>query len=180
MDKMTNLLVHLAMCPGDYQTTCEICRDCSVRSEKNCKQNLKEQVMQLYRGESVDCDITCNLERRIAEVLKDMGVPTHLKGYDCLRDAIYMCVEDETILGCITGRLYPELAKRYDATPSRVERAIRHAIETAWDRGDWYVLKKYFGNTISPSKGKSTNSEFISCVVKKLRMDVQQNGQHGV
>ena len=180
MDKITHLLVHLAMCPGDYKNTCEICRDCSVRGEKNCNQNLKEQVMKIYRVKYMGCDTTYNLERRIVEVLKDLGVPTHLKGYDYFRDAIYMCVEDKTNLECITGRLYPDLAKCYDTTPSRGERAIRHAIEVAWDRCDLDVLKQYFGNTISPRKGKPTNSEFISCIANNLRMEVQQDGQHGV
>ena len=179
MDKMTNLLVHLALCPGDYQTTCEICRDCPVREQNvkwNCMKNLEEKLMQVYRSESVDYESTYNLERRIFEVLKDLGVPAHLDGYNYLRSAITMAVEDKTIMESITGRLYPEIAKRYDTVPSRVERAIRNAIETAWDRGDLYVLKQYFGNTISSSKGKPTNSEFISCVVNQLRMEIQKNG----
>ena len=176
MDKMTNLLVHLAMCPGDYHLTCEICRDCPASSEQNCRWNLEKQVMKTYRSESSDCKSTYNLERRIVEVLKDLGVPTHLKGYDYLRDAIYICVEDKTILECITGRLYTDLAKRYDTVPSRVERAIRHAIEVAWGRCDLDVLKQYFGNTILPSRGKTTNSEFISCVANQLRLEVQQHG----
>ena len=176
MDKITNLLVHLAICPGDYRLTHEICWDCPVRSEQDCKQNLKEQLMKIYRSESSDCKSTYNLECRIVEVLKDLGVPTHLRGYDYLRSAIAMCVEDKTILESITGRLYTELAKRYDTTPSRVERAIRHAIEVAWNRGDWDVFKAHFGNTISPSRGKSTNSEFISCVANQLRLEVQQHG----
>ena len=180
MDKITRLLVHLAMCPGDYQNTCEICRDCPARGEKNCKQNLKEQVMKIYRVESADHESTYNLESRIVEVLKDLGVPTNLNGYDYLRSVIAMCVEDKTILESITGRLYPEIAERYDTTPSRVERAIRHAIEVAWDRGDLDVFKRYFGNTISSMRGKATNSEFISCIATNLRMEVQQDGQHGV
>lgn len=178
MNKVTNLLVHLAMCPGDYQNTCEICQDCSVRSEKNCKQSLKEQVMKIYRVESLGHKSTYDLERRIFGVLKDLGVPAHLDGYNYLRSAITMAVEDKTIMESITGRLYPEIAKRYDTTPSRVERAIRHAIEVAWDRCDIDVLKQCFGNTISPSRGKPTNSEFISCVANQLRMEVQQNGQY--
>ena len=173
MDKITNLLAHLAMCPSDGRRTYEICRDCSGRSEENCRRELREQLLQVYRSESADCDIDYNLERRIVEVLKDLGVPTNLKGYDYLRDAIYMCVEDKTILRRVTGRLYPELAKRYDTTPVRVERAIRHAIEVAWDRGDWDVFKRYFGNTISSSKARATNSEFISCVANQLRMETQ-------
>lgn len=176
MDKITNLLVHLAVCPGDYHLTCEICQDCPARSKNSCKQSLKEQAMQLYRDEYSDFKSTYNVESRIVEVLKDLGVPTHLRGYDYLRSAITMCVKDKTIQGSITGRLYPELAKRYDATPSRVERAIRHAIEVAWDRCDLDVLKQFFGNTISPTKFKTTNSEFISCVANRLRMEVQQSG----
>lgn len=176
MDKMTNLLVHLAMCPGNYQSTCEICHDCPSCSAQNCKRDLKKKVMQLYRGESLDFERTYNLERRITEVLKDLGVPTHLKGYDYLRSAIAMCVEDKYILDKITVHLYPELAKKYDTTASRIERAIRHAVEVAWSRGDLYVLNQYFGNTISLSKGKATNSEFLSCVAIQLRMEVQRNG----
>lgn len=176
MDKMTNLLVHLAMCPGDYQSTCEICKDCPSCDVQNCKRDLKKKVMQLYRGESLDFKRTYNLERRITDVLKDLGVPTHLKGYDYLRSAIAMCVEDKDILDKVTARLYPEIAKQYGITASRVERAIRHAIEVAWDRGDLNVLKQYFGNTISRSKGKSTNSEFLACVATQLRMEVQGNG----
>ena len=132
--------------------------------------------MHLYRGESPDCKSAYNLDRRIVEVLKDLGVPTHMKGYDYLRDAIYMGVEDKTILGSITGRLYPEIAERYNTTPSRLERATRHAIEVAWDRGDWGVFKRYFGNTISCTRGKPTNSEFISCVANQLRLEVQEHG----
>ena len=178
MDKMTNMLVHVTMCPGDYHLTCEICHDCPARSEKNCKQNLKEQVMKIYRVESVDHERTYNLECCIVEVLKDLGVPSSLSGHDYLLCAIDMCVKDRTILKHITEGLYPEIAKRYDTTPSRVERAIRHAIEVAWDRGDIDVLKQYFGNTISSSKCKPTNSEFVACVANCLRMEAQQNGQH--
>ena len=88
MDKITNLLAHLAMCPSEGRRTYEICRDCSGRSEENCRRELREQLLQVYRSESADCDIDYNLERRIVEVLKDLGVPTNLKGYDYLRDAI--------------------------------------------------------------------------------------------
>lgn len=175
MDKMMNMLVHLTLCPGDYQSTCGICQDCPSCSVKNCKRDLKKKVMQLYRGESLDFESTYNLERRITEVLKDLGVPTHLKGYNYLRSAIAMCVEDRDILDCITGRLYPEVAKCHGTTASRVERAVRHAIEAAWDRGDLDVLKQYFGNTISLSKGKATNSEFLSCVATQLRVEVHRN-----
>ena len=176
MDKMTNLLVHLAMCPGNYQSTCEICHDCPSCSVQNCKRDLKKKVMQLYRGESLDLESTYNLERRISEVLRNLGVPAHLKGYNYLRTAIAVCVEDESILDSITGRLYPKLARHHDTTSSRIERAIRHAIEVAWDRGDLEVLKQDFGNTVSASKGKPTNSEFLACVAAQLRLEVQRNG----
>lgn len=176
MDKMTNLLVHLTMCPGDYQSTCEICQDCPSCKVQNCKRDLKKKVMQLYRGESLDFENTYNLERRIAEVLKDLGVPASLKGFNYLRTAIAVCVADQSILDHITKRLYPELAKHYGTTSPRVERGIRHAVEVAWDRGDVDVLKQYFGNTVSASKGKPTNSEFLACVVTQLSMEVQRNG----
>lgn len=176
MDKMTNLLVHLTMCPGNYQSTCEICQDCPSCKVQNCKRDLKKKVMQLYRGESLDFESTYNLECRISEILKDLGVPAHLKGYNYLRSAIVVCVEDKSILDYITGRLYPKLAKYHDTTSPRIERAIRHAIEVAWNRGDLEVLKQYFGNTVSANKGKPTNSEFLACVATQLRLEVQRNG----
>ena len=106
------------------------------------------------------------------DILHHLGVPAHIIGYQYLTDAIMMAVRDKNVLNRITYVLYPEVANRYVTTPSRVERAIRHAIECAWNRGDVDVLNKVFGNTISIDKGKPTNSEFIALISDRIRMGV--------
>ncbi len=106
----------------------------------------------------------------VTDILHQMGIPAHIKGYHYLREAIILSLEDEEMLESITKLLYPTIAKRFDTTPSRVERAIRHAIETAWDRGDVDVLNEMFGYTISVGKGKPTNSEFIALITDNLRL----------
>lgn len=108
------------------------------------------------------------LKTQITEILHQIGVPAHIKGYNYLRDSIIMAVEDPHIITAVTKQLYPSVAKKYDTTSSRVERAIRHAIEVAWDRGDVDVLNSYFGYTIQNSRGKPTNSEFIAMISDKL------------
>ena len=108
---------------------------------------------------------------RVTKVIHDVGVPAHIKGYQYLREAIIMTVNDMDAINAITKVLYPSVAKRYHTTSSRVERAIRHAIEVAWDRGDVEMLNNVFGYTISGAKGKPTNSEFISMIADKIRLD---------
>ena len=112
------------------------------------------------------------LRAQVTEILHQIGVPAHIKGYNYLRDSIIMAVEDPTIITAVTKQLYPSVAKRYDTTSSRVERAIRHAIEVAWDRGDVDVLNSYFGYTIQNSRGKPTNSEFIAMISDKLCLEM--------
>lgn len=107
----------------------------------------------------------------VTEILHQIGVPAHIKGYHFLRDAILMNVEDPTLINAVTKRLYPAIAKKNDTTASRVERAIRHAIEVAWDRGDVDTLNSYFGYTIHNLRGKPTNSEFIAMIADKMRLD---------
>ena len=109
-----------------------------------------------------------SLEMRVTEIIHQIGVPAHIKGYQYLRDAILMAIEDDQIINAVTKRLYPAVAKRHSTTSSRVERAIRHAIEVAWDRGDIDVLNSYFGYTIHNSRGKPTNSEFIAMIADRL------------
>lgn len=111
-----------------------------------------------------------NLESAITSVIHDLGVPAHIKGYNFLRRAIMLCIEDESMIHSVTKILYPVVAKHFGTTPSRVERAIRHAIEVAFDRGDVETLEHYFGYTIKNSKGKPTNSEFIALVSDNLRL----------
>ena len=110
----------------------------------------------------------------MTEILHQVGVPAHIKGYQFLRDAILLAVSDHDYINAVTKRLYPEIAKRNATTASRVERAIRHAIEVAWDRGDVDTLNSYFGYTIHNLRGKPTNSEFIAMIADKMRLDKRQ------
>ena len=110
------------------------------------------------------------LELMVTEIIHQIGVPAHIKGYHYLREAIILSVKNSEILGSVTKLLYPTVAKNHGTTSSRVERAIRHAIEVAWDRGDIDVLNSYFGYTIQNDRGKPTNSEFIAMISDKLRL----------
>lgn len=112
-----------------------------------------------------------NLENRVTNMLHEIGIPAHIKGYHYLRDAIMMAVEDMDVLNAITKVLYPTVAKKYQTTSSRVERAIRHAIEVAWNRGKLDTLDELFGYTISTGKGKPTNSEFIALTADTIQLE---------
>ena len=111
-----------------------------------------------------------SIETDVTNVIHEIGVPAHIKGYQYLRDSIIMAVEDTDILNSITKVLYPAIAKKYQTTASRVERAIRHAIEVAWSRGKMETLEELFGYTVNNGKGKPTNSEFIALIADKLRL----------
>ena len=117
-----------------------------------------------------------SLELKVTEILHQIGVPAHIKGYHYLRDSIILSIEKPEIINAVTKQLYPTVAKKYETTSSRVERAIRHAIEVAWDRGDVEVLNSYFGYTIQGSRGKPTNSEFIAMISDKLRLQMKNAG----
>ena len=117
--------------------------------------------------------VSRNLEMQVTEIIHQIGVPAHIKGYQYLRDAILMAIEDGEIINAVTKRLYPAVAKRHGTTSSRVERAIRHAIEVAWDRGDVDTLTAYFGYTIHNERGKPTNSEFIAMIADKFRLQLK-------
>lgn len=111
-----------------------------------------------------------NLEATVTEIIHEIGVPAHIKGYQYLREAIIITINDMDVINAVTKVLYPAVAKKYGTTPSRVERAIRHAIEVAWDRGDIETLQKFFGYTVSNIKGKPTNSEFIAMISDHLSL----------
>lgn len=111
-----------------------------------------------------------DLEQDVTDMIHEIGVPAHIKGYQYLREAIMMSVEDTTMLSSITKILYPTIAKKFSTTPSRVERAIRHAIEVAWSRGRMETLDAMFGYTINTGKGKPTNSEFIALIADRIRL----------
>jgi len=114
-----------------------------------------------------------NLEALVTNIIHEVGVPAHIKGYQYLREAIIMVVNDIDVINQITKSLYPKIATKFNTTPSRVERAIRHAIEVAWGRGDQKTVEKIFGYTISAAKGKPTNSEFIAMIADKLRLELK-------
>ena len=114
-----------------------------------------------------------NIEIVISDIMHQIGVPAHIKGYQYLRYAIILSIENPDMISSVTKVLYPEIAKKFSTTASRVERAIRHAIEVAWDRGDVDVLSSYFGYTIQSSRGKPTNSEFIAMIADKLRLNLK-------
>ena len=109
----------------------------------------------------------------MTNIIHEIGVPAHIKGYQYLRDAIILSVNDMEMLNSITKILYPSIAKKYQTTPSRVERAIRHAIEVAWSRGKMETLDALFGYTINIGKGKPTNSEFIALIADKIRLNMR-------
>ena len=115
------------------------------------------------------------LKNLVTSVIHEIGVPAHIKGYQYLREAIMIAVDDMDVINAVTKVLYPEVAKRFNTTPSRVERAIRHAIEVAWDRGDLETLQKYFGYTVSNAKGKPTNSEFIAMIADRLVLEQRKD-----
>jgi two-component system response regulator (stage 0 sporulation protein A) len=117
-----------------------------------------------------------NIETLVTGIIHEIGVPAHIKGYQYLREAIIIAVNDMDVINAITKVLYPQVAKTFQTTPSRVERAIRHAIEVAWDRGDLETLQHYFGYTVSNTKGKPTNSEFIALIADKLQLQMRSSG----
>ena len=114
-----------------------------------------------------------NIEAMVTGIIHEIGVPAHIKGYQYLREAIIIAVNDMDVINAITKVLYPQVAKTFQTTPSRVERAIRHAIEVAWDRGDLDTLQRFFGYTVSNTKGKPTNSEFIALIADKLQLQLK-------
>ena len=115
-----------------------------------------------------------SLESIVTEIIHEIGVPAHIKGYQYLREAIILTINDMDAINAVTKVLYPEVARKFSTTPSRVERAIRHAIEVAWDRGDVETLQKFFGYTVSGIKGKPTNSEFIAMIADHLSLRQKQ------
>ena len=114
-----------------------------------------------------------DIETMVTNIIHEIGVPAHIKGYQYLREAIIIAVGDMDVINAITKVLYPQVAKTFQTTPSRVERAIRHAIEVAWDRGDLDTLQRFFGYTVSNTKGKPTNSEFIALIADKLQLQLK-------
>lgn len=124
--------------------------------------------------ERVDPILREPLEKQVTDIIHEVGVPAHIKGYQYLREAILMSVNDMEMLNSITKILYPGIARKYDTTPSRVERAIRHAIEVAWSRGKMDTIDELFGYTVNNGKGKPTNSEFIALITDRIRLQMKR------
>ena len=156
---MSNGASYFVLKPYDLEQLCE-----------NVAQMLKKNDRLTRMPAGIDA---FGIELRVTDILHEIGVPAHIKGYHYLRDSIIMSVEQPEIINAVTKRLYPSVAKKYETTSSRVERAIRHAIEVAWDRGDIDVLNSYFGYTIHNDRGKPTNSEFIAMIADKLRLQIK-------
>ncbi|MDR0862225.1 MAG: sporulation transcription factor Spo0A [Oscillospiraceae bacterium] len=130
--------------------------------------DLSAQAARSARGE-------VSIEAVVTDVIHEIGVPAHIKGYQYVREAIILAINDMDIINAVTKVLYPTVARKFFTTPSRVERAIRHAIEVAWDRGDLETLQKFFGYTVSNIKGKPTNSEFIAMIADRLSLQRKEN-----
>ncbi|MDO5399378.1 MAG: sporulation transcription factor Spo0A [Eubacteriales bacterium] len=139
---------------------------------------LAEHLEEIRGGESLRSALPrrsdkAGIESLVTGIIHEIGVPAHIKGYQYLREAIIIAVNDMDVINAITKVLYPQVAKTFQTTPSRVERAIRHAIEVAWDRGDLDTLQRFFGYTVSNTKGKPTNSEFIALIADKLQLQLK-------
>lgn len=134
------------------------------------EESLLELMRQAVHPEQEEPYHSPALEGMVTAIIHEIGVPAHIKGYQYLREAILLAVDDMDVINAVTKVLYPEVARRFSTTPSRVERAIRHAIEVAWDRGDLETLQKYFGYTVNSAKGKPTNSEFIAMIADRLQL----------
>ncbi len=137
---------------------------------------LLERMEAVFEQPAAPEESAASLKNLVTEVIHEIGVPAHIKGYQYLREAIIIAVEDMDVINAITKVLYPQVAKTFGTTPSRVERAIRHAIEVAWDRGDLDTLQRFFGYTVSNTKGKPTNSEFIALIADKLQLQLKAAG----
>ena len=135
----------------------------SSNGDNDMPMMIKEEQSNNYREK--------DLETKITKIIQEIGIPAHIKGYLYIREAITMVIDDMDYLGAVTKELYPAVASKFSTTPSRVERAIRHAIEVAWNRGKIETLDRIFGYTVSNAKGKPTNSEFIALIADKLRLE---------
>jgi len=141
--------------------------------------DLEKRILDMFNkkveGKSVDLHYN-NLQISITKILHELGIPSHIKGYQYIREGVILVFDNPDMIGGITKELYPELADKFDTTVSRVERAIRHAIEVSWNRGNWDLMEEIFGNSVDIDRAKPTNSEFIVTVADKLRLDYHKVG----
>lgn len=136
---------------------------------------IQREITKDHEQKRIVIDYEFRMKQDVTKIIRDLGIPAHIKGYQYIREGILMAIEDLNMMNYITKLLYPSIAKKYKTTSSSVERAIRHAIEVAWNRGKVELLEEMFGYTISAGKGKPTNSEFIALIADKLRLDYHMN-----
>ncbi|MCL2047720.1 MAG: sporulation transcription factor Spo0A [Defluviitaleaceae bacterium] len=168
-DKITQKAIELG---AEYYIAKPFDLEALVTRIRQLKEQLKSPIQKGVGARSRQ-NKEVNLETKITSILHEIGVPAHIRGYHYMREAIMMAVNDLDILNYITKELYPTIARKCNTTPSRVERAIRHAIEVAWGRGKVEIIDALFGYTISNSKGKPTNSEFIALIADRLRLELK-------
>jgi len=168
-DKITQKAIELG---AEYYIAKPFDLESLVSRIRQLKEQLKDPIQKGVGARSRQ-NKEVNLETKITGILHEIGVPAHIRGYHYMREAIIMAVDDLDILNYITKELYPTIARKMNTTPSRVERAIRHAIEVAWNRGKVEVIDSMFGYTISNHKGKPTNSEFIALIADRLRLELK-------
>ncbi len=171
-DAFENGAVYYFMKPFDNQALIEKIRAVKPKTSSNKNVHKTSNPLINSNHEAINVHV---LETEITNIIHDIGIPAHIKGYNYLRDSIILAIKDAEVINCITKILYPTIAKMYQTTPSRVERAIRHAIEVAWNRGNTDTLNDLFGYTISNGKGKPTNSEFIALIADKIRLEYKLN-----
>lgn len=159
---------------ADYYILKPFDNDMVISRIKHTRENQEKNFAEVRRVNAYESKkeyMERNLETDVTGIIHEIGVPAHIKGYQYLRDSIIMSVNDMEMLNSITKILYPTIAKKHQTTPSRVERAIRHAIEVAWSRGKMDTIEELFGYTVSNGKGKPTNSEFIALIADKIRLE---------
>lgn len=166
--------------PFDYKLLIRRIKDVSKESNSSIKSSISisnnlSNISNFKNTQSNGRDFiesSENVDTQITNIIHKIGVPAHIKGYTFIREAIKMVIDDASLLGAVTKELYPTIAKKYNTTPSRVERAIRHAIEVAWSRGDISIKEQFFAYTLNSTKSKPTNSEFIAVIADKLRLEL--------
>ena len=169
-DKITQKAIELG---AEYYIAKPFDLETLVSRIRQLKEQLKTPIQKGGIGARSLKNREVNLETKITGILHDIGVPAHIRGYHYMREAIMMAVDDLDILNYITKELYPTIARKCNTTPSRIERAIRHAIEVAWSRGKVEIIDSLFGYTINNHKGKPTNSEFIALIADRLRLELK-------
>ena len=172
---MLNLLTHAVLCPSVQLPTSRICQDCPARGSEKCSKDLRNMIEERHFSREQAVDAGPELNVRVTQVLRRLGVPVHIKGYALLRSGLVMAVADPDVAYNVVKKLYEPLSVLHGTTPSKVERNMRHAIECAWARMDHDTQAEWFGNTVAYHKDKPTNSEFVALVADHIREELRNS-----